>query len=113
MFDDVAKYNESEKSNEGFTTPPKKIHSKDRVVRTPEIIQWAQGLIFADSAIVFGMSEKTWRRIVEEVLRYKSYTNKVRQILSEAARTTSYNVDMFWSKEFCPPNSPDLNPLDF
>jgi len=25
----------------------------------------------------------------------------------------SDNVDMFWSKEFWPPNSPDLNPLDF
>ncbi|KAG5346601.1 GT2D2 protein, partial [Acromyrmex charruanus] len=24
-----------------------------------------------------------------------------------------YNVDMFWSKEFCPPNSPNLNPLDY
>ncbi|KYN39306.1 hypothetical protein ALC56_06315 [Trachymyrmex septentrionalis] len=45
------------------------------------------------------------RRIVEEDLRYKSYTIKVRQMLSEA-RTK-------WSKEFWPPNSPDLNPLDF
>ena len=51
------------------------------------------------------MSEKTMRRIVEEDLRYKSYTIKVRQMLSEA-RTK-------WSKEFWPPNSPDLNPLDF
>ncbi|CAK9801851.1 hypothetical protein ANTQUA_LOCUS3033 [Anthophora quadrimaculata] len=25
----------------------------------------------------------------------------------------SDNVDMFWSKEFWTPNSPDLNPLDF
>ena len=25
----------------------------------------------------------------------------------------SDNVDMFWSKEFWPPNSPDLNPLDY
>jgi len=24
----------------------------------------------------------------------------------------SDNIDMFWSKEFWPPNSPDLNPLD-
>lgn len=23
------------------------------------------------------------------------------------------NVDMFWSKDFWPPNSPDLNPLDY
>lgn len=25
----------------------------------------------------------------------------------------SDNLDMFWSKEFWPPNSPDLNPLDY
>jgi len=25
----------------------------------------------------------------------------------------SDNVDMFWSTEFWPPNSPDLNPLDY
>lgn len=25
----------------------------------------------------------------------------------------SDNVDMFWSKDFWPPNSPDLNPLDY
>jgi len=25
----------------------------------------------------------------------------------------SDNVDMFWSKEFWPPNSPDLNPLEY
>ena len=25
----------------------------------------------------------------------------------------SDNADMFWSKEFWPPNSPDLNPLDY
>jgi len=25
----------------------------------------------------------------------------------------SDNIDMFWSKDFWPPNSPDLNPLDY
>jgi len=25
----------------------------------------------------------------------------------------SDNIDMFWSKKFWPPNSPDLNPLDY
>jgi len=25
----------------------------------------------------------------------------------------THNIDMFWSKEFWPPNSPDLNPLDY
>ncbi|EFN62830.1 hypothetical protein EAG_00300, partial [Camponotus floridanus] len=34
-----------------------------------------------------GVSEPTMRRIAEKDLRYKSYTLKIRQILSEAART--------------------------
>ncbi|CAK9829643.1 Transposable element Tcb1 transposase [Anthophora retusa] len=94
VYDVVAKYNQSEKSNEGFATPARKTHSKKRVVRTPEILQRTQELIFEDpgqsirklSSLV-GVSEKTMRRIVEEDLRYKSYTIKVRQMLSEAART--------------------------
>ncbi|EFN77380.1 hypothetical protein EAI_14511, partial [Harpegnathos saltator] len=50
--------------------------SKERVVRTPEIIQRAQELIFEDPgqsirklSSVVGVSEKTMRRIVEEDLR--------------------------------------------
>ena len=96
MYDVFAKYHESEKSNEGSATPARKFHSKERVVRTPDIIQRAQELIFEDPgqsirklSSVVGVSEKTMRRIVEEDLRYKSYTIKVRQMLSEAARTTS------------------------
>ncbi|XP_025153568.1 uncharacterized protein LOC109503697 [Harpegnathos saltator] len=94
VYDVVAKYNESEKSNEGFATPARKTHSKERVVRTPEIIQRAQELIFVDPGqsirkllSVVGVSEKTIRRIVEEDLRYKSHTIKVRQMLSEVGRT--------------------------
>ncbi|XP_011707025.1 PREDICTED: uncharacterized protein LOC105462195 [Wasmannia auropunctata] len=94
VYDVIAKYHESEKSNKGSATPARKIHSKERVVRTPDIIQRAQELIFEDSgqsirklSSVVGVSEKTMRRIVEEDLRYNSYTIKVRQMLSEAART--------------------------
>lgn len=50
-----AKYNESEKSNEGFATPVRKTHSKERVVRTPEIIQRAQELIFEDPGQSIGL----------------------------------------------------------
>ena len=94
VYDVFAKYHESEKSSEGSATSARKFHSKERVVRTPDIIQWAQELIFEDPgqsirklSSVVGVSEKTMRRIVEEDLRYKSYTIKVRQMLSEAART--------------------------
>ena len=48
MYDVLAKYNESEKCNEVLATPAKKIHSKERVVRMPEIIQRTQELIFED-----------------------------------------------------------------
>ncbi|XP_018364731.1 PREDICTED: uncharacterized protein LOC108762295, partial [Trachymyrmex cornetzi] len=94
VYDVIAKYHESEKPNEGSATPVRKIHSNERVVMTPDIIQWAQELIFEDPrqsirklSSVVGVREKTIRRIVEEDLRYKSYTIKLRQMLSEAART--------------------------
>lgn len=56
VYDVVAKYTASEQSNEGSSTPARKIHSRKHIARTPT---------------------------------------------------------MFWSKEFWPPNSPDLNPLDY
>lgn len=94
VYDVVAKYKESEKSEEGLLTPARKVHSKERVVRTPEVIQRVQELIFEDPgqsirkiASLVGISETTMRQIVQEDLRYKSYTIKVRQMLSEAART--------------------------
>ena len=39
-------------------------------------------------ASIVGVSELTIRRIAEEDLRYKSYILKIRQMLSEAARTS-------------------------
>jgi len=55
----------------------------------------AQALILDDSgqslrksASIVGVSEPTMRRIAEENLRYKSNTLKIRQMLSEAARTS-------------------------
>jgi len=120
VYDVIAKYNESEKSNEGFATPARKTHSKEHVVRTPDIIQRAQELIFEDPrqsirklSSVIGVSEKTMRQIVEEDLRYKSYTIKVRQMLSKAARTKRVERCNLLLCSFWPPNSPDLNPLDF
>lgn len=38
VYDIFAKYTELEKSNEGFAIPAKKSHSKERVVRAPEIV---------------------------------------------------------------------------
>ncbi|XP_076279399.1 uncharacterized protein LOC143208672 [Lasioglossum baleicum] len=134
VYDVIAKYNESEMSSEGSETPARKSHSKERVVRTSNIIERVQELIFQDPgqsirklSSVVGISEKTMRRIIEEDLRYKSYTIKVRQMLSDAARakrvkravtcscvpyeTVAGRIRL--SKEFWPPNRPDLNPLDF
>jgi len=91
--------------------------------RTPAVVERTQALILEDSgqslrklASIVGVSKPIMRRIVEEDLRYKSYTLKIRQILSEAARTKRVarcNIDMFWSKKSWPPNSPNLNSLDY
>jgi len=93
VYDVVAKYTALEKSNEGSSTPARKSHSKERTARTPAIIERAQALISDDPrqslrklASIVGVSEPTMRRIAEEDLRYKSYTLKIQQMLSEAAR---------------------------
>jgi len=90
----MAKYNASEKSGEGSANPARKTHLRERVSRTAAVVEKAQALISEDPgqslrklASALGVSERTMRRIAEEDLRYKSYTIKVRQMLSEAART--------------------------
>ncbi|XP_011860031.1 PREDICTED: uncharacterized protein LOC105557396 [Vollenhovia emeryi] len=100
--------------------PATKSHSKERTARIPAVVERAQALILEGPgqslrklASFVDVSEPTMRRIAEEDLRYKSYTLKIRQILSGWLNWLSDNVDMFWSKEFWPPNSPDLNPSDY
>jgi len=94
VYDVVAKYSASEQSNENSSTPARKSHLKERTVRTPAVVERTQALISEDPgqslrklASIVDVSELTMRRIAEENLRYKSYTLKIRQILSEAART--------------------------
>jgi len=41
----VAKYTASEQSNEDSSMPARKTHSKERTVRTPEVVEMAQALI--------------------------------------------------------------------
>lgn len=55
-----AKYNESEKSKKGFVTSMKKTHSKELVVRTPNIIQCAQEPIFEDLGQLVRNSSPRW-----------------------------------------------------
>ena len=78
-----------EQSNEGFQYASES-HSK-----TPAVVEKVQALISDDLeqslqklASIVGVSEPTMCRITEEDLRYKSYTLKIRQMLSaEATRT--------------------------
>jgi len=62
----------------------RKSHSKERIARTPAIVERVQALISDDPgqllqklALIVGVSEPTMRRIAEEDLRYKSYTLKI------------------------------------
>jgi len=90
----VAKYT-LEQSNKGSSMPARKSHSKERAARIPAVVERIQALISDGSrqslrklASIVGVSEPTMRRIAEEDLRYKSYTLKIRQMLTEAARTS-------------------------
>jgi len=105
VYDVVAKYSASEQSNESSSTPARKSHSKERTARIPAVVERTQALISEDPgqslrklASIVGVSEPTMRRIAEEDLRYKSYTLKIRQILSEAARTKRVARCKLWSK---------------
>jgi len=71
--------------------PARKSHAKERIARTsPAVVERAQALISNDprqslrKLSIVGVSEPTMRRIAEEDLRYKLYTLKIRQMLSEA-----------------------------
>jgi len=94
IYDVVAKYSASEQSNESSSTQARKSHSKERTARTPAVVERIQALISEDTgqslrklASIVSVSKLTMRQIDEEDLRYKSYTLKIRQILSEAAKT--------------------------
>jgi len=88
VYDIVAKYTALEQSNDDSSMPARKSHSKKRIMRIP--VERVQALISDDPrhASIVGVSEPTMRRIVEKDLRYKSYTLNIRQMFSEAARTS-------------------------
>jgi len=82
------------------------------------VVERTQALVSEDSGQLLRKLASLWveptmRRIAEENLRYKSYTLKIRQILCEATWTKRVARCKLWSKEFWPPNSPDLNSLDY
>ncbi|KYM76146.1 hypothetical protein ALC53_13463, partial [Atta colombica] len=91
----VTKYTALEQSNKDSSMSARKSHSKERTMTTPAIVERAQALISNDPgqslrklASIVGISESTTRRIAEEDLRYKLYTLKIQQTLSEVARTS-------------------------
>ena len=103
--------------------PARKNHSKEHIARTPAVVKRVQDfcwLISVDlgqslqklASIIAVSGGANKRRIAEEDLRYKSYTLKIRQMLSEIAEDKPSACCLprlpFWSS-----NSPDLNPLDY
>ena len=106
-YDVVAKYTTLELSNEGSSMPTRKSHSKNAPRGTH--LSWgppiksAQTLISDDLAqslrkLALIIVNQLTIRIAEKNLRYKSYTLKIRHMLSEAARTSRvahYNLVFF------------------
>jgi len=95
VYDVVTKYTPLEQFNKGSSMPARKSHSKERIARIPAVVERTQTLISDDPGqslrklvSIVGVSEPTMHRIAKENLRYKSYTLKIRQMLSEAARTS-------------------------
>ena len=90
----MAKYTALEQSNEGSSMPTRKSHSK-KCTRIP-VVERTQALISDDSgqslrklALIASVRKQQCVEggIAEKNLRYKSYILKIRQMLSEAAKT--------------------------
>jgi len=96
-----ATYMALKQSNEGSSMPARKSHSKECTARTPGVVERVQALISDDPKQLLrklasiSISEPTMRRIAEEDFRYKSYTLKIRQMFSEAARTSRVAIVFF------------------
>jgi len=100
----VAKYMTLEQSNEGSSMPARKSHSKGRTVRIPqslkELISDDPEQSLRKLASIVDINEPTMRRIVEEDFRYKSYSLKIQQMFSDAARTNRVARLPFWPSRF-------------
>jgi len=71
IYDIVAKYSASEQSNESFSAPARKSHSKERTARIPAVVERTQALISEDPgqslqklASIVGISEPTCIKFV-------------------------------------------------
>ena len=113
VYDVVTKYTALEQSTEDSSMPV--CHSKERIARSSAVVERTQTLILDDPgqslrklASIVSVSESTMRRIAEEDFRYKSYTLMIRQMLSEATRTS--RVVRLGSHSGL---ATDLNPLDY
>jgi len=91
----------------------RKSHSKEKSVGLQGSKAHSEdpGLSLTKLAKTLGVSDTTMRRIAEEDLRFKSCDKSSTNALR--ALKLSGNMEMFWSKEFWLPNSPDLNPMDY
>jgi hypothetical protein len=97
-YDIATQFKRAEKLNKGSGTPLRKVRSSPRSRRTKNVIKRAQNMILKDPGVSLtklaaklNVSLTTMRRIAAEDLRYKSYTLKFRQMLSQDARDKTVN----------------------
>lgn len=93
VYEIATKYTDAEREGAGSYTPERQMFVRQNTVRTPELIEAVQNKVFEDPSISirglaaeFNVVKTTMLRIVHEDLRYKSYVQKVRQLLSDATR---------------------------
>jgi len=123
VYDVVAKYSASEQSNESSSTPARKSHSKERTARTPAMIERTQADFGRSRTIVAKISinceckrannaSNCRGRSSIQIIHIKDTTDPLRGCQDQASCSLQSAV-VFWSKEFWPPNSSDLNPLNY
>jgi hypothetical protein len=97
-YDIATQFKRAEKLNKGSGTLLRKVKSSPRSRRTKNVIKRAQNMILKDPGVSLtklaaklNVSSTTMRRIAAEDMRYKSYTLKFRQMLSQDARDKRVN----------------------
>ncbi|QQP54865.1 Uncharacterized protein FKW44_007845, partial [Caligus rogercresseyi] len=114
-------FKESEDIEEGFLTPERKTPDRSQVrKRSADFIDRLQTMINDDPSVPMStlaerlyVHKTTVLHAIHEDLRCNSYVLRVRQMLSDAMKKKRLERCEFWSKEFWPSSSPDLNPCNY
>jgi hypothetical protein len=123
VYDFVRRYAASEGSEEGSYTPrtkfPTSVHvlsvvSSEGDIISPHFFQKGENVTKDVYLKILQTVVKSWIDIVASGRPYVFQQDGAPAHTSHLVQNwLCDNMSMFWSKEFWPPNNPDLNPLDY